>query len=739
LFTATFPRPPRWTGWVLYFVISVSTPICAPAQSNPDWVQDTLNRAAQELEVPMVGGEFGDSSGIAISRDGLHVAYVETTANIAANSVTESLWLIDRGNSPRKLRVWDHKEGAIVSRQLQFAPDSKRISYLDNKEAPRTPQPGSPARGITVESLDTADKIVIPLPESNDSDWFVATGVRSYAWSPDGTQIAVSVQRQARSPPLKGVEITSSEFYSLDPTLGPTQLHVYQLDSKKWTPVSRADIDVDSFDWSPHGDRLVFAGSVGQLMFMPYMYNHLYITDAKGLETVEVPTEKGALNGPVWSLDGQRIAFRAQHSDIRWLASARLGLYDLRTHKTTYPAFDELGRISGFGVGRPVWLPHEQALLVSVPYHLSNQLFKVSIPDGKLTQFSTGGEASIDAFKVSGNDKVVLLTDSFDAPPGLFQTEANRFTPQRLVDERSAGQVAGVKAQQLSWPAGDRRWVIHGWLLFPNETRYARPWPLLVYAEGGPEMVAPSFRIGGYQYPLRALVAGGVAVLIPNSRGRAGYGKDFEATWQTENDPAQGPLSDDLEGVDALVKTGVADPNRTALAGHSWGGYLAAYALTTSTHFRTVMVHEAVSLNPLDVFDSVANPAIREFAEQLGMLQKGMTPFDEPEAQRLRELSPVYRAARSNTPALLEFGANGGTIKHGGAALFQGLTYFGKAPVELISYPRTGHVTEEPVLKEDAARRDLEWFAYWVLGKPTARMLERYGPPSVVDVGAKAN
>jgi hypothetical protein len=29
----------------------------------------------------------------------------------------------------------------------------------------------------------------------------------------------------------------------------------------------------------------------------------------------------------------------------------------------------------------------------------------------------------------------------------------------------------------------------------------------------------------------------------------------------------------------------------------------------------------------------------------------------------------------------------------------------------------------------DAARRDLEWFAYWVLGKPTQRMLEKYGPP----------
>ena len=36
-------------------------------------------------------------------------------------------------------------------------------------------------------------------------------------------------------------------------------------------------------------------------------------------------------------------------------------------------------------------------------------------------------------------------------------------------------------------------------------------------------------------------------------------------------------------------------------------------------------------------------------------------------------------------------------------------------------------------LGSDAGRRELEWFAYWVLGKPTQRMLDRYGQPPIAE------
>jgi len=113
------------------------------------------------------------------------------------------------------------------------------------------------------------------------------------------------------------------------------------------------------------------------------------------------------------------------------------------------------------------------------------------------------------------------------------------------------------------------------------------------------------------------------------------------------------------------------------------------------------------------------------------MRQMGMgAPFKEEEANRLRNLSPIYQVEHASTPSLLEFGAESSpTNALEMYTLFSGLKYFNKAPAELIEYPRSGHVFEDPTIHADAARRELEWYAYWVLGKPTQRMIDKYGEP----------
>jgi hypothetical protein len=126
-----------------------------------------------------------------------------------------------------------------------------------------------------------------------------------------------------------------------------------------------------------------------------------------------------------------------------------------------------------------------------------------------------------------------------------------------------------------------------------------------------------------------------------------------------------------------------------------------------------------------------AEPVSRQFGHQLGEFDDP-GPYDQAEAARLRSLSPVYQVENAVTPSLLEFGGAGGFIKEA-IPLYQGLQYFHKAATEFISYPRSRHVTIEPRLRLDAARRDLEWVGYWVLGKPTQRMLDKYGPPAIAE------
>lgn len=722
----------------IWLWLAASTAISQENQSlmGEMWVNRGLATAAASLQADMLGGEAKSDSALAVSDDGRLIAYSTMHSDIHANAISVSLCLADLNDlaNSKKCEPVESRTSTTfdVGFNPQFSPDSQRLAYLSSggTAAARlgaSPSPAGSAIAIRgVKGADTTRIEYANIPAEILGPKFVATGFRSFAWGHDGNHLAVLVAGRFDIKVLTGIEISEDDFNSaVDSSVAPARLLVYDLGKAAWTAVSPTALDVATFDWAPDGKRLAFAGSVGKERGLFYMYNELYISNVTSGETHKIVSEPGVTNSPVWSPNGKWIAFHSQHGNVRWLAEARLGLYEVATGSVSYPGFDELGQVSGFEVRAVHWAPDSRSLLIEVPYRLSQQLFKLSIPKGSLARFTNEDEADFYAAHYASHDgTVTYLRQSFLDPPELYRSPIAEFRPRRLSRTNPGLELPSIELRQVSWPSRDGRWTIHGWLLLPKSQ--ATPLPLLVYAEGGPDMVQPVFRIGGYQYPVQAFITNGVAVLIPNSRGRAGYGTNFESAWETERDPGRGPLEDDLAGVDMLVKAGIADTNRIALAGHSWGGYLAAYALTHTDRFKAIFVHEAVALNMVDeAFGSTGNADLRDFSRQLG---KGL-PFDHDEMERLKDLSPIYQVSHASTPSLLEFGALSGIRT--GSNLFQGLKYFDKAPTELISYPRGRHVTEEPALRYDAARRDLEWFAYWALGKPTQRMLDKYGFPKI--------
>jgi dipeptidyl aminopeptidase/acylaminoacyl peptidase len=49
------------------------------------------------------------------------------------------------------------------------------------------------------------------------------------------------------------------------------------------------------------------------------------------------------------------------------------------------------------------------------------------------------------------------------------------------------------------------------------------------------------------------------------------------------------PAKDILEGVDALVKDGIADPKQLAVGGYSYGGYMTNWLITQTTRFKAAV------------------------------------------------------------------------------------------------------------------------------------------------------
>jgi dipeptidyl aminopeptidase/acylaminoacyl peptidase len=692
----------------------------ATAQRLPGdlWVQKGLAVAEQRVQTPMIGGVYANS--LAISHDGRYVVYTRAEADIGKNINVEGLWLLDKSSPGSPRIIGDPIRGPTVQSSLhpQFSPNDGQVAYI--REGELVIEPTATGARLEIRAAD--------IPADTLGTRFTPASIRAFAWKPDGTQLAVLIAGKESGEIRSGIEVTTDERVASESST-PSRLATFSLKSGQWTALSPEFITVDSLDWSPDGTRIAYAGSRGDRTVLPYMYNELYIVDLNSRTTKKLEVPQGYNEDPRWSPDGRWIAFQSEGRQVRYLAEGRVGLYEVPRDALSYPGYDEIGRISGFRTKILGWSPDSKTLLLTIPYRLSNQLFTLAVPHGTLTRFTQeDGEDFYAAQYEPDGRSVVYVAQSFSRPPAIYESPAKIFRPRSLTQSQDRSD---IEVRQLSWPSEDGRWTLHGWLLLPKP---APPHiPLVVYAEGGPVMVQPMFRLMGYHYSLQAFVANGVAVFIPNSRGRDGYGTDFRMAWETEHGGGAGPLSDDLNGVDALVETGLVDPDRVALAGHSWGGYLAAYALTHTNRFRAILVHEAVNLNIMDKsFAIAASAELTEFAQQLGMDQ----PFGDKNGERLRSLSPVYQVGNASTPALLEFGAN--SLINEGIPLFQGLQHF-KVPSELISYPRTGHVTKEPALLQDAARRDLEWFAYWVLGKPTERMLNRYGPPPISEWNPSAS
>jgi dipeptidyl aminopeptidase/acylaminoacyl peptidase len=729
------PDSPRREGCkkaVVATMLSLWLPATSYSQAQPgdSWVRQGLEITTRAIDATLLGGGRDD---LAISADGSELAYSELHSDIGHNVDVVSLWLSIqvRGHATIRRELQRENTSRRITFSPRFSPDGRRLAYLDHsRQKAQVDEPWNAPAGSELIIVDTdAERPEqarrIPLPSDNFGATFLTSGVKAFAWSPDGRKIGFVLTGHGQQTTPAGSEVSVNDINPGNPESAPSRLVIYDLTDSSWTPLSPAGIDVDSLAWSPDGSQIVFAGSVGQEAFLSYMYNELYVVNLREQKARKIVSTAGVNMAPVWSPNGRWIAFQSDGGERHWLAQTRVGLYDVESVKTTYPGFEELGRISGLRVTNISWAQDSRSVLLTAPYRLSRQLFKVGIPDGTLARVSTIDDATFRAARYSSDGRsLYFVEESFTNPPEIYASSVKTFRPKRITESNPKLDLPDIDVRRLEWPSRDGRWTIHGWLLLPkgNVNRI----PLLVYAEGGPAMPDPHFEVSLSQYPLRSFVANGVAVLIPNTRGHSGYGADFEKAWDTEQDCGEGSLDDVLSAVDTVVKAGIVDPERVALAGHSWGGYLAAYALTHTNQFKAILIHEAVNLNALDgSFTLVGSPERREFEHQLGI---GGVPYKPEEADHLRRLSPVYQLDRAVTPSLLEFGTE--SLLKEGNKLFQGLKYF-KVPTELISYPRTGHITHEPALRVDAARRELEWFAYWVLGKPTHRMLELYGPPRV--------
>jgi dipeptidyl aminopeptidase/acylaminoacyl peptidase len=168
--------------------------------------------------------------------------------------------------------------------------------------------------------------------------------------------------------------------------------------------------------------------------------------------------------------------------------------------------------------------------------------------------------------------------------------------------------------------------TIPGFLTVPNGEP---PFPLIVLPHGGPFVQETVI----YDEWAQMLANNGYLVLQPQYRGSQGYGEEFYKIAFTEGGQGGYKMQDDKDdGAQYLVEEGLADPNRMAMFGWSYGGYAALVAASrTPQIYQCVIAGAAVSDPIMQVnyyrFEIEGWPAI----EQIRMWDDSISPVEEAE------------------------------------------------------------------------------------------------------------
>ena len=214
-----------------------------------------------------------------------------------------------------------------------------------------------------------------------------------------------------------------------------------------------------------------------------------------------------------------------------------------------------------------------------------------------------------------------------------------------------------------------------------------QPLPMVLWVHGGP-WGRDSW---GYNSYHQWLANRGYAVLSVNFRASTGFGKDFVNAGNRE---WAAKMHDDLiDAVDWAIQTGIADSDRVAIAGGSYGGYATLVGMTFTPKKFACGVDIVGPSNLVTLLNSVPpywEPQIELFTRRVGEHRT------EEGKAFLTSRSPLTYAHRIRRPLLIGQGANDPRVKQAESDQIVRAMQEKKIPVTYVLYSDEGHGFARP-------------------------------------------
>lgn len=273
------------------------------------------------------------------------------------------------------------------------------------------------------------------------------------------------------------------------------------------------------------------------------------------------------------------------------------------------------------------------------------------------------------------------LAFAFSSPsynPDVWVVDLETGTVTRLTHSSRAGipQDSFAEPELVRYRSFDGLEIPAFLYLPPGAARDDRL-PVVVEVHGGPEAQRRAEFNPLYQY----FASRGYAVFAPNVRGSTGYGLTY--THLDDVERRMDSVADLAHGARWLAESGIADPQRIAVMGGSYGGFMVLAALTTYPELWAAGV-DIVGIANFVSFLENTGPWRRHLREA----EYGSLAHDRA---FLQSISPIHHVDKIKAPLMVIHGANDPRVPIGEAEQIVEALRARGVPVEYLRYEDEGH------------------------------------------------